>query len=210
MCLSIAKSWVKTLIGKGNKIFQQRFHWQMSWNFAIKRILLPASIGFANLTLLAWGRIFDRWVLLSSGRQSKIARYQVKKSQVKFIRSKHRTCFSPIIRGGWYKSLQTLRYINRTKLNGSINQSMKSVIYIGHIASNLVKYRWALSCLLILIPQSRSAYQKHAWASIREFSNIASNKPGVDPGYLERGFRCVGGRFADFISFFFDIPMKMK
>ena len=28
---------------------------------------------------------------------------------VKFIRSKYRTCFSPIIRGGWYKSLQTYK-----------------------------------------------------------------------------------------------------
>ena len=35
-------------------------------------------------------------------------------------------------------------------------------------------------------------------------------KPGVDPGFLERGFRCVcmggGIRFADFLKY----PMKMK
>ena len=33
--------------------------------------------------------------------------------------------------------------------------------------------------------------------------------PGADPGFLERGFICIkvlGVRFADFISFFFNIP----
>ena len=37
--------------------------------------------------------------------------------------------------------------------------------------------------------------------------------PGVDPGFLERGFimyKGVGVRFADFISFFPKYPMKMK
>ena len=35
---------------------------------------------------------------------------------------------------------------------------------------------------------------------------------GADPGFLEAGFRCVeeGVRFADFISFFLNILMKMK
>ena len=34
------------------------------------------------------------------------------------------------------------------------------------------------------------------------------NKAGTDPGFLEKGFRCVKewGRFADFISFFLNIP----
>ena len=38
---------------------------------------------------------------------------------------------------------------------------------------------------------------------------VCNSSTGADPGFLERGFICIkiwGVRFADFISFFFNIP----
>ena len=46
----------------------------------------------------------------------------------------------------------------------------------------------------------------------KSVKDLVANYSGVDPGFLEGGFRCVeeGVRFTDFISFFLKYPMKMK
>ena len=44
-------------------------------------------------------------------------------------------------------------------------------------------------------------------------ATLANSGAGADPGFLERGvhmYKGVGVRFADFISFFLQYPMKMK